>query len=65
MITTRPEVKPDALYQQGEAAAALGIAPSTLHRYTADGLVKSAVRRTNGRRVWEGADLLKLWYFVY
>lgn len=65
MTTTRPNVKPEALYQLGEAATLLGIGQSTLHRYTERGLCKASIRRSNGRRVWKGAELLKLWNIVY
>lgn len=65
MITTEPKVDPNGLYQMGDAAKALQIAPSTLHRYTEAGLVKPRVRRSNGRRVWKGIDLITLWRIIY
>lgn len=48
-----------------DAAAALQISPTTLHRYTEQGLIKARVRKANGRRVWKGADLINLWRFIY
>ena len=65
MISTRPLVKPDGLYSRKDAAAALGINPSTLHRYTEQGVIKAATRKGTGKRVWRGEDILKLWYIIY
>lgn len=65
MTSTRPSVNPDGLYSRKEAASALGINPSTLHRYTEQGVIKAATRRGTGKRVWRGDDILKLWYIIY
>lgn len=65
MICTRPQVSPEGMYSRKEAAAALGINPSTLHRYTEQGIIKAATRRATGKRVWKGADILKLWYLIF
>lgn len=64
MISTRPQVSPDGLYSRKEAAEALGINTSTLHRYTEKGVIKAKTRRT-GERVWKGEDIIRLWYYVY
>lgn len=65
MIATRPHVQPDGLYCRKDAAAALGINPSTLHRYTEQGVIKAGTRKGTGRRVWRGADIIKLWNIIY
>lgn len=65
MTATRPLVEPDGYYQLKEASLALAINPSTLHRYTQQGLCKASVRRANGRRIWKGSELLKLWNYIY
>lgn len=64
MISTRPQVNPDGLYSRKEAAEALGINTSTLHRYTEKGVIKAKTRRT-GERVWKGEDIIRLWYYVF
>lgn len=64
MISTRPSVTLDGLYCRKDAAAALGIAPSTLHRYTKQGIIKASTRRT-GARVWKGSEIVKLWNIIY
>lgn len=64
MISTRPQVSTDGLYSRKEAAEALGINTSTLHRYTEKGVIKAKTRRT-GERVWKGEDIIRLWYYVY
>ena len=64
MIATRPAVNPEGLYSRKEAAAALGINTSTLHRYTEKGVIKARTRRT-GERVWRGQDIIRLWNYIY
>lgn len=65
MIATRPDVTLNGLYSRKEAAKALGINTSTLHRYTERGLIKAHYRRTTNERVWKGEDIIKLWNYCY
>lgn len=65
MTTTRPDVTLNGLYSRKEAAKALGINTSTLHRYTERGLIKARTRRATGERVWKGEDIIKLWMITY
>jgi len=65
MTTTQPEISPSGLYGAKEAAEALKIDRSTLHRYTKAGICKATTRRASGRRVWKGSELLRLWYYCY
>lgn len=65
MITTEPRVNPDGLYESRQACAALAIAASTLNKYTALGYCKASTRRCNGRRIWKGSELIRLWRFIY
>lgn len=65
MIATRPQVNPDGLYSRKEAAQALGINPSTLHRYTEQGVIKASTRKGTGKRVWRGEDIIRLWLYIY
>lgn len=56
MITTKPEVEPDGLYNQGQVAKALHVDRHTIARYVNDGLIKFRVRKagkgliTTGRK---------------
>lgn len=65
MITSKPDITPDGYYQMNAAAQALQISRTSLHRYTEKGIIKASVRRVNGRRIWKGSELLKLWYYIY
>ena len=61
MKTETNSIKPDAIYELKEAAAALGVSPSTIHRWTHRGLIICRYRRINKRRVWSGRELIKAW----
>ena len=64
MTSTRPNVQPDELYQAKQAAQLLDIAPSTLYRYTNAGLLRCSTRKCNGRRIWKGSELLRIWFVI-
>lgn len=64
MTTTRPDINPEGLYELKDAAAALAISRSTLHRMTERGDIKARVRRVNGHRIWKGSDLIRLWLYI-
>lgn len=65
MTTIEPNVSPTALYEAKATCEALGITPSTLSRYYRSGYIKADVRRVNGRRVYKGSEIIKLWRIVY
>lgn len=65
MITTKPEVEPDGLYNQRQAADALRIDRHTLARYAADGLIKFRVRKAGKKKVTTGAEIVKCWRTMY
>lgn len=65
MITTRPNVVPDGLYNQRQAAVALGVERHTIARYAADGLLKFRVRKAGKQRVTTGAQIVKCWESMY
>jgi len=65
MTSREPHINPSDLYQLKEAAAILGVAQSTLHRYEKEGICKASIRRTNGRRVWKGSELIRCWRTIY
>ena len=69
MISTEPKVNPNGLYQLSEAAKALGVDPSTLSRAAqrAEGPrgIAFRVRKSNGRRVFRGQDIINYWRLTY
>lgn len=65
MIATEPRVTPTGLYEAKAAAEALGISRQTLHSYTRQGLLAASIRKTNGRRVWRGSELIRIWRIIY
>ena len=69
MTTTEPKVNPAGLYELKEAAAALGVAPSTVTR-AANNLDRDRgltyrIRRSNGHRVFKGQDIINYWRLTY
>lgn len=65
MIITRPEVVPDGLYSQGQAAKALQVDRHTVARYAEAGLIKFRVRKAGKRLVTTGAEIVKCWKQTY
>jgi predicted site-specific integrase-resolvase len=62
MITsTRPSVALDGRYTVTQTCAALGIHRGTLQRYTERGDIKPVFRRVDGRKVYIGKDIIRLW----
>ena len=62
MIITKPEVEPDGLYNQGQAAKALHVDRHTVARYANDGLIKFRVRKG---LITTGAEIIKCWKSMY
>lgn len=65
MIITRPNVEPNGLYNQKQAAEELKINRHTLARYEADGLIKFHIRKAGKRKITTGAQIVKCWEAVY
>lgn len=62
MITpTRPSVALDGRYTVMQTCAVLGIHRGTLARYTEQGHIKPHFRRVDGRKVYVGRDIIRLW----
>lgn len=61
MITNTPDVFPTCKYELRDVARALDIHKTTVLRYARAGLLPYSIRKTNGRRVWSGAVILKFW----
>ena len=65
MTSTKPQVAMDGLYESKQTCEALGISRSCLAKYARSGMIAFSTRRLNGRRVFKGADVIKLWHYVY
>lgn len=61
MNANQPQVNKDARYSVSETCALLGIHRHTLRAWTEQGIIKSIVRRSNGRRAYRGIDILACW----
>lgn len=61
MTTNEPQVTLNGLYPVCEASKILGIDRSTLRRHTEEGLIKFTCSRANGRKRYEGRELLRYW----
>lgn len=65
MITTRPNVNPAGLYNQAQAAAALGVERHTIKRYEDNGYLKFKVRKAGRQKITTGAQIIKCWESTY
>ena len=65
MTTTRPQIDPNGLYESAAACKALGVSRQYLSSKARSGQIAYKVRRSNGRRIYKGSDLMKLWLWVY
>jgi len=65
MITTEPQVDPRGLYGLKDAAAALMVAPSTITRAVNLNTIECSIRRSNGRRVFTGQNIINYWRLTY
>lgn len=61
MIKVKPSVNPQGRYQISDTAGALEVHISTVDRWTRAGIMKCGIRRTNGRRVWTGEEIIRVW----
>lgn len=65
MTPTKPQVEPDGLYNQTQAAAALQVERHTVARYEANGYIKFRVRKATKGKVTTGAQIIKCWESMY
>lgn len=65
MTNERPLVSPEGLYTQAQAARALKIDRHTVKKYTESGLMKFRVRKSDGRVVIKGAQIIAAWEQMY
>lgn len=63
MICSRPNIDPDGLYPQAEAARLLGVDRHTLARWEKDpsNPLEGFTRRSDRAKVYKGKALLKAW----
>jgi hypothetical protein len=55
-----PTIQPDGIYDPGTTAAMLEIGPTTLWRYTRQGLITKRVRPGQKKGHYLGRDIIKL-----
>lgn len=62
MLTTNvPSIVETARLSVTQSAKALGVSPSSIDRWTREGLLRCHYHRHNSHRYWLGADLLRFW----
>lgn len=61
MTKTEPNVKPTDRFELREAAEVMEVDKSTILRWTNKGLLSCRIRRSNNRRFWTGAELVRFW----
>ncbi len=65
MIISKPDVIPDGLYNQKQAAEALHLDRHTIARYAANGYLKFKVRKAGNGKVTTGAEIIRCWQGMY
>lgn len=65
MRIQRPEVIPDGLYSQTQAAKLLEVDRHTVRRYELDGLITFNIRKAGSQKVTTGEEILKCWGSIY
>lgn len=61
MKNPNPKIVPSGNYTMCQAAEQLGISRNSLLKYTKLKLIRYRVSRVNNRKLFVGADLLRLW----
>lgn len=62
MITAiEPKVNENGRYSVTQTSEALEIHRNTLRNYTEQGLIKCGFRRGNGRKFYEGREIVRFW----
>lgn len=61
MTATEPQVSESGRYNVTQTCAILGIHRNTLERWRKASLIKSSLSRINGRRIYTGAEIKRIW----
>lgn len=61
MTNTVPKINPDARLELREAAAILNVDRSSILRWTTIGRLRCGIKKSNGRKYWTGAELIRFW----
>lgn len=62
MIQVQPQVDPSARLELREVAALFRVSKSSVLRWTSSGLLRcGGLRRSNRRKYWTGAELIRFW----
>lgn len=60
MVNILKDLVPWGLYSVKETCALLGISKATLYRYDSLGLIKHDIRVVNGRRIYRGTEIKRV-----
>lgn len=61
MTTDVPNVNPSSRYNAKQTAEALGVSPDSVRRYANSGALKCGFWRHNGKRFYEGSEIIRFW----
>ncbi len=61
MTERQPDVNPTLRYELREVAEALSVRKATILSWTRRGLMTSEIRPFNGRKVWTGKEIIRVW----
>lgn len=61
MKSSLPEIRQDGRYSITDASRLIGVSRNTLYRYIGEGMLKTRMRKVNGRKFIHGSELIKLW----
>ncbi len=61
MTALEPRVSEYGRYNVTQTCAALGIHRNTLKRYTNERKIKASISRLNGRLIYSGAEIKRVW----
>ncbi|MCH5346224.1 MAG: helix-turn-helix domain-containing protein [Muribaculaceae bacterium] len=61
MVTEMPKVQPHSRYNVTQTCRLLGIHRNSLRKYSETGRIKFGVRKSTGRRFYQGNDIIKFW----
>lgn len=61
MTNTVPTIDPKARFELREAAAILDVGKASVLRWTSIGRLRCGIKKSNGRKFWTGAELIRFW----
>lgn len=58
-------IETKAVYELRQVSELLGVSPSTVLRWTRQGLLPCRIRKINKRKVWRGVDIIEAISRIY